>query len=301
VRSIVRRHPGRAIDLNMKALAHCLALDPSYVRKCSMELRTRAWSFQEYGIILFIRYKRHRRSRCGHPQIYAIGRHYAHTIAHQGTPRVRWHLRKKAVQYWDAYVSNLRNLAFAKIFKGKRPADGTDKGLSPHTKTEKYRRQKANRPRWRGFLRLAAYLAADHAKLDPASGINVQGWAARRLSEGHDYARVLECLAHAVATFQRHVDSDTGWLPLDHRSWIQGVAGHRLAMDGLTTFIRWRERGRQKKRHGAVAPTFKEEKVDVLRLAEWDRGREHLRERKTLPDGSEIEYDPKIGHWIDIK
>jgi hypothetical protein len=284
----------------MKALGYTLRLDSSYVRKMSMRLRMRAWSFQEYGIILFIRYKRHRRSRCGHPQIYAIGRHYAHTIANQGTSKVRWHLRKRAVQHWDAYCSNLRNLAWAKIFRRSNRANGTDKGQSTHTKTEKYRRQKTNRDRWRGFLRLAAYLAGDFRDLHPDFEIDLQGWAARRLSEGHNYARMLECLTHAIQTLDRHWQGENQWLPENLRSWVCGVAGRHLDMDGLTPFIRWRERGRQRKRHGADAPTFKDEKSSLMRLAEFDRKRENLRERKTLPDGSEIEYDPRLGYWIDL-
>lgn len=299
-RDYLRSHPGRALPINCKALAFTFRLSPDWIRKGTMRLRTRAWAFQEYGIILFVRYRRHKTSRCGHPQIYAIGRHYCHAIA----GKVRWHLHKRSVEDWQGYVDKLANLAFGKIFRKRDRGDGTHKALSSHDKDRKIGNQTAKSTRLRGFKSLAGRLALDHVASYPASGTWTRSWAALRLNEGHSYGRVLECLGHAVSTLERHLykkdGSPTGWECPNPKGWIQAVAARHLDWDGLTPKIRWRQRLKAK-RHGAGAPTFKVERsAGLSRLAEMDRKREALRERKTLPNGRQIEYDPFLGAWKDL-
>jgi hypothetical protein len=214
-------------------------------------------------------------------------------------PQLRWHLRRRSWEEWENYLHRMKNLALSLIFRKKKTADITHKALSGHTKAEKIGRQTANRPRWRAFLRLAGELARDYEASDPGCGISLQGWAARRLSEGHGYTSILRALGHARGKLRSHIER--GWIPENGASWISGVATRTLEYDGLTTYIRWRERGRLRKRHGADAPTFKDKKPEPLtRLIEWDRKRESLREVKILPNGRRIEYDPALGYWIDL-
>jgi hypothetical protein len=300
VSKMVRDNRGEAVGLNLAFIARQLGCTKNYLQKMTVRARERAWLFQGYGMVLFVRQVSHRRARCGVPRLYAVSRHK--TIWGQ-PPRVRWHLRKKSWEQWEDYRCRLKNQAFALIFRKSNRADGTHKGLKPQIEDRKIRRQTANRPRWRAFLKLAAYLDKDYGHFDPGSGFNVRGWAARRLSEGHRYGIILHQLKRAQVDLKRRMfdnDGNIKWMPRDIPSWICGVARNHLEWDGLTPFIRWREQGRAAKRHRAHARTFKVEKTGLRSLVEWDRSRESLRRRKTLPDGTEMEYDPKIGYWIEL-
>lgn len=303
---IASRCPGRAVALDLGSLAFTLRCTRDYLRKMTMRMRTRSWMFQGNNTILFIRYRRHVRAKCGVATLYAINRHWMNTIGGEA-PRVRWHRNKRSWEEWDSYLHRMRNLAFAMIFRKRNLASGTHKGLSTPQQSRKIGKQTANRPRWRVFLGLAGDLAQHFERTWPASGISWRGWAARRLSEGHGYVSILQALGHAKATMDRHSEPDeTGeprWIPENPAGWVSGIALRTLEFDGLTPYIRWREKGRLKKRHAAGAATLKVEDSGrrLARLIEWDKKRESLRERKTLPDGSEIEYDPRLGYWIDVK
>lgn len=288
IATIARKNRGTAVPLDLDSLAKSLGCARDSLRKVTMKLRTRPWFFQGYHTFLFIRYVDRGKNHV--PQLHAIERHSGHMVH----GRIRWHLRRKSVEDWEEYLHGLKNLSFAMIFK-VRGADGTYKGCSPNG-IRKNTETTANRRPYRGFEKIASELNASFAIESPAYSINLRGWASMRFAEGHPFSRVIASLRHARARFE-----DRAHLGYQNAAgWICGVAAIHLDLDGLTPFIRWRERGRLRKRHGACAPTFKEKNLRPRQLVEWDRKRETLRERKTLPDGSVYEYDPPTGTYKRI-
>lgn len=301
VGGMARKAGKKAVALDLGSLAATLDCARDTLRKTTMKLRKSSYLFQGYGCLMFIRYKAHPKAPCGVPQLYVINRHSAHTIGGE-PPRVRWHLRQKSVECWQAYIDRLKNLAFAMIFRERGAANGTHKAIG-HTQAEKNLRGPPKiETRWRVFGEIAGQLASEFSKRHPAASIQLQGWSTKRFAEGHSFARQLECLSHAVAQLERRRRDPEHLFPMPENpaSWICEVARRHLEYDGLTPFIRFREMGKRKKRHGAGAPAIKVERQDVSKLAQWDAKRESLRERKTLPNGRQIEYDPTTGNWNDL-
>lgn len=295
-----RKRPTRAIALDFIELGKIFKVTPDYVRKMTMRMRKRAWAYQEYGIAFYVRHKRHQTARCGHAVVWAINRHYIHTIGGAGTPRVKWHAHKKGVAEWEDFHARLVNLSWSLLYRGNNPADGTHKGLRPILEDRKQKAEAEKSTRWRAFKGFGAVVNRDHQVLDPDKGRDVAAWASRRAAEGHTLDRVVACLGHASREYWRCVGP--GWKPLNRQSWQCGVAQEHLEMDGLTPYIRWREQELQRqKRQAAGAATFKVKRQRELEILERHRqAREHLRERKTLPSGRQIEYDPHTGNWYDL-
>jgi hypothetical protein len=226
---------GKAIQLDMRAIASALGVKSETLVKASMRLRKSSWFFARCHCVLFLRYVVVATSAGPRPapRFFVATRH-----ANIGGKR-RWHLRRRSEADWQGYCHRHFSIAISALIIGREARDRTNKGCSPHQAENlgKYR----GAARW--FRSLAGPLSRRWSARHPEFRVNVTSWASDRLAEGHTPSRI-EAVMDRVAR-----------LIVDHRSlaplssaqgWLCGVARRHLDHDMLHPRVRWAIRGRQR-------------------------------------------------------
>lgn len=240
-RKLVRSRPEKAIPIDCRALAKQLGCSYETVVRLTGDFangtRRTVWTFQGYGFVVFLRYRRHAFKRCGHPRFYVINRYGLHRIG--GRPRAR--LRRKTRELWMSHLALLKKLAFGLLIRGRERAIDKHKG-SPSRETGGAPRGRspptANRGGLRRFNRIAARLQMRFDTLKGATRTDLHGWLLNRLAEWHSEARILGALGHAVTVYRKR----EGLLRHANPSaWICAVASRHLDGDGLGKVQRWRD------------------------------------------------------------
>jgi hypothetical protein len=254
----------KAVPLEIRPLAASLGcsyqtlvrITGSFAEECGRM----PWSFQKFGFVIFLRYRRHKRGkRCGHPQFYVTSRYAVHRIG--GAPgRVRARLRQKTAAEWASYLATIKKLAWGVLIRGRERANDKHKGT--HTigsgvgvlaRPPPPQPLKANRPAWRRFKKLALAVQLWYGRKE-APRAKLDGWLMRRFAEGHSRVRVMAKIDHALKVMPKGA-----FAPANAPAWLSAVAARHLDADGLGIEQRFRA---LRKRHGASAPTFNDEDKD---------------------------------------
>jgi hypothetical protein len=258
-RKLTRRHPTRAIPIRTRQLAGELGLSYEHLVRLLGDMancgRRTAWTFQAYGFVIFLRYRPSSR-KCGHPQFYVVNRYALHRVG----PRAFNRLRKAKRKSWSDYFAHFKKLAHGLMIRGRERANDNHKG-SPYREAGGIRAARppptANRGGLRRFDKVAGQVALEFGRKSRYE-VSLHGWLLNRCAEGHSAERILDCLMHAHDVLARKEDQRKSWLPKNIPAWICAVAHHHLDADGLGIVQRFREIPERQKRHGAVAPTWKE-------------------------------------------
>lgn len=251
-----------ATPLEMRPLAKALGISYETMVRVTGDMAAggirMAWSYQHYHFIIFLKYRRHKTARCGHPQYYVISRYGRHRIGGEPGRKVRARLRQKSAGEWKEHLYKIKNLAMGILIRGRERADDKHKG-SPQVEQEAAARARpppaakiAALRRWGG---VAARLSDQYEAIPLAPRIQIFGWLLNRLSEWHDRDSIMQALRHVVRIIPtgRHQPANTA-------AWVCFVAERRLDADGLGIIQRRHEAKRKGRRS---APTLVEDVREV--------------------------------------
>lgn len=281
---MVKKQRIRAIPIDCRALAARLGCSYQTMVRLTGDFaqgkRRTVWSFNGYGFVVWMRYRRHRSAKCGHPQFYLSNRYALHTIG--GNPRAR--LRQKLPSQWKAYLALIKKLAFGKILRGRERANDKHKA-SHHIGTGGGLRARppptANRAGLRRFHRIAVEIEKELREVFAATGTAAHGWILNRLGEWHRRERIVEMVRHA-----HHVMPKGRFRPANSHAWLCAVAERHLDLDGLGRIQRRREiEGRKIEKVRRSAPTFRVEKPELKSEVEvkWKNEYNRIMSKRIIP------------------